>query len=43
MYIKVRRANKFVSNTMYMSKDEIEEYICENCLKENSLDIKFLD
>ena len=42
-YIYVRRANKFISKTMYMSKDEIEEYICENCLKENSLDIKFLD
>ena len=43
MYIYVRRAYKFISKTMYMSKDEIEEYICENCLKENSLDIKFLD
>lgn len=42
-YIYVRRAYKFVSKTMYMSKDEIEEYIWQNCLKENSLDIKFLD
>ena len=42
-YIYVRRAYKFISKTMYMSKDEITEYICEKCLKENSLDIKFLD
>ena len=42
-YIYVRRAYKFISKTMYMSKDEIEEYIWQNCLKENSLDIKFLD
>ena len=42
-YIYVRRAYKFISKTMYMSKDEIEKYIYENCLKENSLDIKFLD
>lgn len=43
MYIYVRRAYVFILNTQGLSKDEIEEYICENCLKENSLDIKFLD
>ena len=43
MYIYVRRAYKFIFNTQGLSKDEIEEYICQNCLKENSLDIKFLD
>lgn len=43
MYIYVRRAYVFILNTQGLSKDEIEEYICQNCLKENSLDIKFLD
>ena len=41
--IYIRRAYVFILNTHGLSKDEIEEYICQNCLKENSLDIKFLD
>lgn len=41
--IYIRRAYVFILNTQGLSKDEIEEYICQNCLKENSLDIKFLD
>lgn len=41
--IYIRRAYVFILNTQGLSKDEIEEYIYENCLKENSLDIKFLD
>ena len=41
MYIYVRRAYKFIFNTQGLSNEELIDCICENFLKEDSLDIKF--
>ena len=41
--IYIRRAYVFISNTQGLSKEELKDYICKNCLKEDSLDIKFYD
>ena len=43
MYIYVRRAYKFIFNTQGLSNEELIDCICENFLKEDSLDIKFYD
>ena len=43
MYIYVRRAYVFISNTQGLSNEELIDCICENFLKEDSLDIKFYD
>ena len=43
MYIYVRRAYVFISNTQGLSNEELIDCICENFLKEDSLDIKFYE
>ena len=41
--IYIRRVYIFILNTHGLSKEELKDYICKNCLKEDSLDIKFYD
>ena len=41
MYIYIRRAYVFISNTQGLSKDELIDCICKKFLKKDSLDIKF--
>lgn len=43
MYIYVRRAYVFILNTQGLNNEELIDCICENFLKEDSLDIKFYD
>lgn len=41
--IHLRIAQKFILNTQGLSKEELKDYIYKNCLKENCLDIKFIE
>lgn len=43
MYIYVRRAYVFISNTQGLNNEELIDCICKNFLKEDSLDIKFYE
>ena len=41
--IYLKRAQKFILETQDLSNEELVDYIYENCLKKDSLDIKFID